>query len=214
MENLYKFQKLSDNLKNAKMKLRNISFELARISRQINIQINVPENNDINSLLYHKSHLNQQVVLLGEEIIILHLLIDDVKKRISRDNIITVQKVVATISGIDNRAYLERCIKYLRGMQNYIYSGKTYNTTNLIELEYNGIIEKAHQEYNNYLIKTQGPYEFYHTHDDYNICMWNGYSCECACNRKCIKWTISDIDWINDVSLDMIKPIGQVVCMW
>nr|WBF70800.1 hypothetical protein [Megavirus caiporensis] len=213
MENLYKFQKLSDNLKNARMKLRNISFELTQINKQINIQRNMPDSN-VNSLYCHKSHLNQQVILLGEEIAILYLLIDDIKKRINQDNIITIQKIVATINDIDNRAYLEQCIKYLRGIQNYIYSGKTYNTTNLIELEYNGIIEKAHQEYNNYLIKTQGPHEFYHTHDDYNICTWDGYSCECYCGRKCIKWIIDNIDWINDFSLDMTKPIGQVICIW
>uniref|UniRef100_A0A6G6ACQ7 Uncharacterized protein n=1 Tax=Borely moumouvirus TaxID=2712067 RepID=A0A6G6ACQ7_9VIRU len=75
------------------------------------------------------------------------------------------------------------------------------------------IIILAHQKYNYFLIRNNGPYYFYHNHGSFEECEYGGISKRCECSCKCPEWDTSDVDWLK-FSFDEKYPVGKVICGW
>ncbi|BCS83123.1 hypothetical protein QLL95_gp1000 [Cotonvirus japonicus] len=137
----------------------------------------------------------------------------NLRNAIESDNVITSLEVVLVLNPKTNKDYLDQCIRYLRAQILPEFDNAPMTSQQLIEMRELGIITRAHQIYNDYLVKATGPHEFYHTHDDYKLCQWNGYSSVCECGKNCVTWSIAGFDLL-DFGLNHIKPIGQAVCQW
>lgn len=209
MDHLHKLQKLCDRYKTTRMKLCDNNYKLAFLKRQL---ITCTDKNLAEKYTNDLLKMNQLISLLLEERLILKILIKDVKRQIDKENNDTVELVVSHLTYVYNKKYLEKCIKFLRGTGSYVVDNNVPTVFQLLELDEQSIIEKAHQIYNKFLIISNGPYEFFHRHDNYNLCIWDGFSKKCNCNSKCIQWYINRVDWLQDICLDTINPIGYADC--
>ncbi|BCS83125.1 hypothetical protein QLL95_gp0998 [Cotonvirus japonicus] len=73
------------------------------------------------------------------------------------------------------------------------------------------IVTKAHQMYNDFLVKKNGPYDFCHVGKN-KPCKWDGVSRQCACSKKCFYWNDEHVDWIKDMTLKSVYPVGKLEC--
>nr|AEX62820.1 hypothetical protein mv_L615 [Moumouvirus Monve] len=211
MDHLHRLQKLCDRYKTTRMKLSDKNYKLSFLKKQLVI---CQDQDLVTKYTDDLLKMNQMISLLLEERLILKILINDIRRQINKENNDTVELVVSHLTYVYDKNYLIRCIKFLRGPQSYCVDNNVPSVFQLLELDEGNIIEKAHQIYNKYLIVSTGPHEFFHHHDNHNLCYWDGYSDKCNCDSECVKWYTNGIDWLQDINLDASNPIGHVDCSW
>lgn len=186
---------------------------------QIKLDIEIFENND----KLHKSYNNSicQIELLNKKINELENLVEK-EEKIFIDNLINNLGELK----IQNHNYLFKCVQIIL-CSGFSYSQDSYINTirknyykipstriNTINMTEQDIIIEAHKIYNYYLIYNNGPYNFYHNHNNYKLCKWDGYSKRCRCTCKCPEWNYENINWLTDINLDKRYPIGKAKCGW
>jgi seryl-tRNA synthetase len=135
-------------------------------------------------------------------------------EKINQDEIDLAMKVIDALCNVNDKEYLVRCIKYLRS--DYCVKWDMViklSIDELVAMEENKIIKKAHKMFNNRLVRFYGPHTFTHNHDDHDKCQWDGND-ECRCGCKCPVWRTKHVDWQKDFNLNSMYPVGYAECSW
>ncbi|AVL94784.1 hypothetical protein ma398 [Moumouvirus australiensis] len=122
--------------------------------------------------------------------------------------------------------YLTLCLQVLftyfpynaKNLQDILKNRYTNSHLNVAMERYFSMTEKeiiilAHQKYNYFLVRNNGPYYFYHNHGSFKECEYDGISKRCECSCKCPEWDTSYVDWLK-FSFDEKYPVGEVKCGW
>nr|WBF70799.1 hypothetical protein [Megavirus caiporensis] len=196
----------SQNLLEKKTKLENLITQYQQELEKIVTEIN---NLDKNKLENEYDKINLEIAGLvknkfDQELIKLNEL----------ENIVT-----NLFPNSKDKCYTAKCTNYL-GINNEtstIWSINTYNYEPWTKFTEEHLIMEAHRQYNNDLIRKNGPYNFIHSHDisgDYNECIWDGLDKRCECSCKCPIWSNHGVNWLIDITLDTTYPVGKPMCSW
>lgn len=207
MENLPKINHFRDLIKTLNIQIKNKQHGLISIEKQLLVAIDNVENlylvrnklkTDIENLVEKKIDVENKLLVLRNQ-----------TECIVSSTVKTVVKKFGVVPDINR---LDQCIRYLIMTFHPILNPRKPTTDELIKLGPEKIILKAHEFHNNILVMNNGPHVFFHTHDNYQLCEWDGKSIKCKCGSTCVFWCIEECNLLTDISLSCKNPIGYAKC--